>query len=328
MAGDPLPASWAAEGLAMRRALAADFASLGDRTRVVVTLDARFAHEDGPWTTVGIEPGAYTEQLLDLSRRADYTVLVAPETTGLLERLPLAIDAAGGRVLGSTAAAVALTADKAALARRFEEAGVPTPRSRVVDPRKGLPADWREYPAVLKPIDGAGAVDTYRIAGPTCLPGAARSMSTALLQPQAAGVAMSAVFLVSCRGEARLIATGRQRIVIQGDCFVYEGGTIPVACPDALPALRCALDSVEGLRGFVGVDFIWDADRGEAAVLEINPRATTSCVGLCRLLPTGLLARGWLAGFADAEGWHDAIDRIGRAIADAAPVQFNASGMI
>ena len=231
-------------------------------------------------------------------------------------------------MLGSTAEAVALTADKAALARRFEETGVPTPRSRVVDPREGLPADFREYPAVLKPIDGAGAVDTYRIAGPSGLSDAARGLSTALLQPLAPGVAMSAVFLVSSQGEARLIATGRQRIAIQGDRFVYEGGALPVDCPDALPVLRRALESVDGLRGFVGVDFIWDADRGEANVLEINPRTTTSCVGLCRLLPPGLLARGWLAAFADAEGWDDAIDRITRAIADAPPVQFSASGTI
>ena len=87
MAGEPLPESWAAEGRAMRRALAADFAKLGDDTRVVVTLDARFEPEDGPWTTVAVESGGYPERLLDLARRADYTVLVAPETTGLLERL-------------------------------------------------------------------------------------------------------------------------------------------------------------------------------------------------------------------------------------------------
>ena len=176
MAGEPLPESWAAEGRAIRRALAADFAKLGDDTRVVVTLDARFEPENGPWATVAVESGGYPERLLDLARRADYTVLVAPETTGLLERLTLAIEAAGGRVLGSTAEAVALTADKAALARRFEETGVPTPRSRVVDPREGLPADFREYPAVLKPIDGAGAVDTYRIAGPSGLSDAARAV--------------------------------------------------------------------------------------------------------------------------------------------------------
>lgn len=326
MAGGPLPESWAAEGRAMRRTLAADFASMEGRSRVVATLDARFGPDDGPWSTVAVEPGSFPGRLLDLARQADYTVLLAPETSGLLEHLTVAIEGAGGRVLGSAAEAVALTADKSALGRRLEEAGVRTPRSRVVDPRKGLPPDWRDYPAVLKPVDGAGSVDTYRIAGPSRLPATARGMATALLQPLIPGVAMSASFLVSSRGDARLIATGTQRMAIRGDRFAYEGGTVPVACPDALPALRQALEAVDGLRGLVGVDFLWDEDRGEAVVLEINPRATTSCVGLRRLLPPGLLARGWLAGFTDDGGWDDSMGRIDRAIADAPPVRFNASG--
>jgi hypothetical protein len=31
--------------------------------------------------------------------------------------------------------------------------------------------------------------------------------------------------------------------------------------------------------------------------VEINPRPTTSCVGLTRLLPAGRLARAWLEAF-------------------------------
>ena len=50
-----------------------------------------------------------------------------------------------------------------------------------------------------------------------------------------------------------------------------------------------------GLRGFVGVDFFWEPELDEATVLEINPRATTSFVGLSRLLPAGHLAAAWLA---------------------------------
>jgi predicted ATP-grasp superfamily ATP-dependent carboligase len=328
LAGEPLPTSWAAEGRAMRRALAADFASVGAGARVVVTLDDRFAPDDGPWTTVPIEPGSFPERLQDLARRADYTVLVAPETTGLLERLTVVIEEAGGRVLGSTAAAVALAADKSALAGWFDEKMVPTPPSRIIDPRGGLPADWTSYPAVLKPIDGAGSVDTFRLDGPSSLPAAARSMPAALLQPLVPGVAMSASFLVPSRGEARLIATGRQVMAVRDGRFAYEGGMIPVACPDAHAVLRRAVESVEGLGGFVGVDFLWDEDRREATVLEINPRATTSVVGLCRIAPPGLLAHAWLAGFADAGEWAAAIDRLQRAIKGGPRVRFGASGEV
>src|SRR3954452_10376991 len=56
LAGRPMPASWAAEGHAMRRAIAGDFAALPG-VRVVVTLDDRFPEEPGPWSVVRIGAG-------------------------------------------------------------------------------------------------------------------------------------------------------------------------------------------------------------------------------------------------------------------------------
>ena len=47
--GSELPASWAAEGLAMRRAIAADFACLpGGPVHVIVTSDPRLPARPGP----------------------------------------------------------------------------------------------------------------------------------------------------------------------------------------------------------------------------------------------------------------------------------------
>src|SRR3954465_3410025 len=76
LAGEPCPESWAAEGRAMRRAIAADFAALpGASARIVVTLDPRWADEPGPLAVVPIVPGRLPERLLELAREADYTVL-------------------------------------------------------------------------------------------------------------------------------------------------------------------------------------------------------------------------------------------------------------
>ena len=103
------------------------------------------------------------------------------------------------------------------------------------------------------------------------------------------------VFSWTERGTAFLLGTGRQRVAIRDGRFGYQGGRIPVACPEAEGPAREAVESVPGLRGFVGVDFLWEPSRGEAVVLEINPRPTTSYVGLSRLMPPGHLARAWLA---------------------------------
>ena len=201
--------------------------------------------------------------------------------------------AAGGRVLGSSARAVQLTGDKARLAVHLEQLGIDSPPSRTIVPEEGLP-ELTGYPAVVKPVDGAGSVDTFYLDGPGDLCEDARRMPRALLQPFLQGDPLSASFLVGPEARSWLIAVGRQRMELRNGRFLYVGGEIPVFCPDAVEQARAPLAQIEGLLGFVGVDFMWNAQTRRATILDINPRPTTSLVGLCRLLPEGLLARGWL----------------------------------
>ena len=328
MAGEPLPESLAAEGRAMRRALAEDFAAaLDGKTRVIVALDPRFPTEDGPWSTVSLDFGSSLDRFREIAGRADYTLLIAPETMGTLERLTRAVEETGTRPLGPSPEAIALTADKAALGRWFARHGIPTPPFQVVEPAKGLPEDWTG-PAVLKPIDGAGSIDTFRIDDPNNPPDGALGLAAGLLQPLVAGETMSASLLVSPERGAALIAIGRQRIETREGRFAYRGGSLPTPCPEASPILIRAVESIPGLRGFIGVDFLWDADQGAVNVLEINPRPTTSCVGLCRALPRGLLADAWLAGLNATKRWDPLIDQIAGEVEAAPMVRFDADGRV
>ncbi len=173
LAGSALPVSWAAEGRAMRRAIAADFACLPGKTvRVIVTSDARLPDDPGPWTIMRIAAGDDPRRLRDLARTADSTVLIAPETSGILASLTREFEHAGARLLGSTADAVELAADKARLAARLRELSIDTPPTRTILRGAGLPHDAK-FPAVLKPIDGAGSLDTFYLADATSLPACA-----------------------------------------------------------------------------------------------------------------------------------------------------------
>ena len=225
---------------------------------------------------------------------ADFTVLVAPETSGILAELTrdlLEQPAHECSVLPPRRSISPAT--RLGWLRIFERLGIDTPSSQTIVPGEGLP-ELARYPAVLKPVDGAGSVDTFYLDGPGELSEDARRMPRALLQPFVPGEPMSASFLVSPEGRSWLIAIGRQRMELRDGRFEYRGGEIPVSCPDAADQVRRSVAAIEGLAGFVGVDFIWDEQSRRATILEINPRPTTSLVGLCRLLPAGRLARAWL----------------------------------
>ena len=322
----PLPATWEREGNAMRTAIAWEFAALSARPiNVVMTLDSRLPQEPGPWIVKRIAPGEHERMLPELSRAADFTVLIAPETSGVLARLTRDLEQAGACLLGSPALAVDLAGDKVRLAAQLRSLLIDTPRAQAIVPREGLPSPGN-YPAVLKPVDGTGSVDTFYLNGPDDLPEAALRMAQAIFQPYVPGEPMSVSYLVSSGGQAWPIGVGRQRMAMHNGRFEYRGGEIPAYCPGAERQLMPAIAAVEGLRGFVGIDFIWDAERGHATLLEINPRPTTSIVGLCRLLPPGRLASAWLAAFHAVPNDNQALQSLFGLVHSQKPVVFSAAG--
>jgi predicted ATP-grasp superfamily ATP-dependent carboligase len=279
----------------MRRAIAADFALVPDRqVQVIVTLDERLRDDPGPWTIARIAKTDRGDRVRELARQADYTAVIAPETRGTLATLTRDLESVGARLLGSTAEAVELTGNKALLAGRLQALLIDTPPTRTINPSAGLPP-MADYPAILKPVDGAGSIDTYYVPDADGLPAEANEMTSAVLQPFVPGTPMSASFLVDNGGRAWLLGIGTQQMAMENGRFEYRGGTVPTLCRSVVPRLQCAVQGIPGLRGFVGIDFIWDRAARKASVLEINPRPTTSCVALCRLLPRGRLAEAWLA---------------------------------
>ena len=325
LAGHELPASWASEGAAIRRAIVGDFAAVPG-VRVVTTLDARLPFEALPGVGVRIIPDREGRSFESLAAEADYTAPIAPETDGILAGLTRAIGRAGGRSLGSEPGAIALTADKLRLAAHFERSGIPTPPTRPVRPAHGLPPDLGG-PTVIKPVDGAGSIDTFVVRDPGRPPPSLRRLAKGLAQPYLPGVPRGASFLVDLDGHPTLLAVGRQRIEVDEEGLVrYRGGTIGETPLLDLSEVERAVRSVPGLRGFVGVDFLDDPRRG-VTVLEINPRPTTSYVGLARLLPPGTLAGAWLAASAGGLGGTDWPGRL-RVDPRLPPLTFDADGSI
>ncbi len=289
------------EGRAMLSAVLADLQDCpGVETVTLLARDqstrGRVVHACGP--------AEVEERFRMLARTADRTLVIAPETGGILAARCTWVEKETGRLLGPSHSAVCLTGDKLALAMHLSRAGVRTPPTRAADGEVCCPFP---YPVVVKPRDGAGSLVTSLVADEEAWhrreshPAAETPGAGFVVQPFVPGRAASVSFLLG-PGAAVTLPPAWQHLSADGR-FHYEGGSLPLPPGMASRAQRLArraVATVPGLLGFVGVDLVLgeDEDGRDDVVIEINPRLTTSYVGLRELACSNLAA----AMLALAEG--------------------------
>jgi predicted ATP-grasp superfamily ATP-dependent carboligase len=220
------------------------------------------------------------------ARAAEYTLVIAPECGGRLEQLCRGVVRVGGRLLGPSPDAVRLTADKLELARHWKAHGVATPATW---PLGEEPAG---LPVVVKPKDGAGSLATVLSTGRAH--GVAECPGAMIAQEYVSGFAASIAFLVRPNSRTPLVPC--QQLLSDDGRFQYLGGRLLIASDLAKRTVgiaTAAIDCVPGLLGYVGVDVVLGQD-GRDWAIEINPRLTTSYVGL-RALARFNLAEAMLA---------------------------------
>ena len=263
------------EGRAMRDAVADDFRRLPGVE--VVTLDSTTSE-------------TFDAELRERVIASDWTLLIAPEIGMWSRQVAERVESYGGQLLSSTSEGISVAGLKAELSERWLANGVMTPRVRWWE-------DWfhsaDRFPTVFKPANGAGshAVTLVRNEveyGPAVE--AARDAGifedNLIYQPYIPGRAASVAFLIGPRDTAPLLPTFQ--VLSTDGRFTYLGGELPTR-PDlaerAVALGRRAVECVPGLRGYVGVDLILGdaADGSQDYAIEINPRLTTSYVGLRQL---------------------------------------------
>lgn len=257
------------EGKAMRDAVAADF-------RRVPGIDVSTTRDEG-------EP--YDEErFLSELEQSDRQLVIAPESDDILLRLSL-LAQPKGKLLNCTPDAIRLTGDKLALATHWREHGVQTPATTDREPTacEALPVVW-------KPRHGAGSTATYLLKdgfdlarAKAALAGGERT-GPMVLQEFVSGRAASIAFLCGPTGYVPLVPAF-QRLSNDGR-FHYLGGELPIPSHLAERAVRLgtqAVQCVPGLKGYVGVDLVLhdsDGDGSRDYAIEMNPRLTTSYLGL------------------------------------------------
>jgi predicted ATP-grasp superfamily ATP-dependent carboligase len=290
----PLPASLVLEGTVMIGALAADLVRI-DGCRVSALRDPRVLQLalHGCCVADVTDSSSHHDEFERLAAEADATILIAPEFDGILLRAANRVLSSGGRLASPSPEFIRIAADKHRTCESLSAATVPTPHGVALEADEPLPLDF-PYPAVIKPIDGAGSQDTYMVSGPydsppayawprrleQYLPGSAASVS--LLCGPTARVALSP-------SKQRLSNDGRLR---------YLGGELPLPAGLAERAIALAeraLAVLPSTVGYIGVDIILGRDPhgSEDAVIEVNPRLTTSYVGLRAAAQSNLAEAMW-----------------------------------
>ncbi|MEX0611323.1 MAG: hypothetical protein WD229_04310, partial [Pirellulales bacterium] len=155
----PLPASLVREGMAMIGAVVADLVRI-EGCRITALRDPRVLQLALPGCEVVdvLSNYAHVEEIERLASAADATILIAPEFDGILLKTANLAATSGGRLLSPSPKFIRIAANKQSTADMLAAAGVPTPRGMVLESEEPLPDNFA-YPAVLKPLHGAGSKD-------------------------------------------------------------------------------------------------------------------------------------------------------------------------
>jgi predicted ATP-grasp superfamily ATP-dependent carboligase len=270
-----------AEGTAMLEALVRDLARLPD-VETVVARDPGVALGRLPATVKAVDANNIWDSWRRIAGEVDVVWPIAPETDGLLERATVLARESGRPVLASSPGALATARSKRATARRLAAHGVPAVACEPIDG----PVPPSAHGWVVKPDDGAGSAETYFAADREALMGWRQRLRGRdfVVQPFVPGTPLS-LSLLAQDGAAWLLACNTQHLHHDNGAFAYGGGVVggaEVRRPALEPIAAGVAAALPGLWGYIGVDLI-DGAEGPT-VLDVNPRLTTSYVGLAESL--------------------------------------------
>jgi predicted ATP-grasp superfamily ATP-dependent carboligase len=248
IAGETTPESLRAEGRAMLTALADDFQNAAG-------CEVRIAMSEA--------------EIIASSANFDWTLIIAPEIDGHLLRLAAVPQS---RLLGGSLSAIHIASDKSLTADYLHAHGV-----------LGTSTDIRSgEPCVCKPRNGAGSLKINTPVpfdyGIDC--GVATGFRRERFCP---GSAASCAVLCGPKGHYALRPCWQH--LAEDGTFTYLGGEIIADSSLTKRAQNLALAAIKTLpqpHGYFGVDLVLgeNAHGSEDVVIEINPRLTTSYIGL------------------------------------------------
>ena len=276
MVGETLPASLVNEGELMLNAVADDFSELAD-VQVAVMRDYRLQHNSyvNDEYVVSAEHG-YIEVIDALSTHIDALLIIAPESGNILFSLCEKYSNREFILLNSTAESTALMGNKFDAYEYFNSFGVSQIPTYEIENMGSVEADR----LIIKPKDGVGCENIQLITETQHLNDVISQdeMKNYIVQPyiQAQNASLS---LLCWEGECRVLSANIQKLIEKdGRLKLKECVVNALERDDFVEFSNKLTKSLPGLKGYIGVDIL--ITENEVLLVEVNPRLTTSYVGL------------------------------------------------
>jgi predicted ATP-grasp superfamily ATP-dependent carboligase len=295
-----IPSGVLSEGFGMLRTLISDFKAAGHY--VTTTLDSRLARLNPPLGADCIVPVFSSREvqvaIRKVSASADAAYVIAPETEDVLQSLVESLEQTGVASLNCPASTIRKVVDKTVLHKSLKKLGVPTPETMmfsVADGEKEIKQTIQSklhFPLIFKPSNDVGCCGLSIVRNENQAAGAVdkikrESPSKRFLAQEFIDGAAASVSLVSIGSDALSISLNRQDVTIGAPDAIsrYNGGLVPfdhLLRSRAFALAEKIVKSFRDLRGYVGVDLVLTEE--EAVAIEVNPRLTTSYIGLRRVI--------------------------------------------
>jgi predicted ATP-grasp superfamily ATP-dependent carboligase len=289
MCAEDLPATLLKEGMLMRDALLSDLSAL-DGYEIVTLHDVRLGASPLAKCSYVVESD-FKASFKRMLAEVDLVWLIAPETNGTLLELSELCYEADVIFLGCEFDSMLIGTSKSLACEALQEAKINTlpviaGDDFVID--EGFTQALSLHPQglwVAKPEDGAGCEGIKLFDDLQVLKNWLKQDDkyfNYLVQPYQTGIAAS--FTMLCRnGKAWLITCNQQHVSIISDAFSLKGITVNgmKAYWKRFETLsRKIAKMLPDAVGCIGIDVIVDTKNDKIYVVEINPRLTTSYIGL------------------------------------------------
>ncbi|MFX1366094.1 MAG: ATP-grasp domain-containing protein [Promethearchaeota archaeon] len=298
---EKIPISLFCEGFGMLRSIIADFKALDFEVYTILDYRIFFLSSFLQADIIKIveKNDEYIKLFKEMVNKSNYSFIIAPETSMTLYNLTKIVKKCKKIVLSTNLKGIMHGTSKLLTYQFFKKSDILTPRTFLILKKKNyfnadfLIQKFKEFKnsIVIKPDDGVGAENIFHFEEESQIFNFLTNINnhidknrSYIIQEFIEGKNLSASLIGAPNNEEspKILSINSQNINLKNFMPEYLGGYTPLSnYEELIEKLSSILRKISNLKieGYFGIDFI-EQNNGLLNMIEINPRLTTSYIGL------------------------------------------------